>query len=314
MNLRYLTLFVVCLICCVPAAYAQWDAQISQYWVVKPYYNPAFAGATSNLEVTGLHRQQWIGITNAPKTTIISGNMPMKFLGRTHGVGVLVMTESIGLFKNTSFNGQYVYKKKFGKNMLNGGVQLGLFNINFDASKIHIPPGQEGEIEKPTSSGEKSSAFDASIGLSWIAPNYYAGISIAHPLEPTFDIDDTHSSYIAKTYYLTGGYNIQLRNPLYELQPSFLVKSDGVLTQYDVTARMVYNKMFNGGLSWRKDDGFVFLLGITIKGFDAGYAYDLSTSAISKASSGSHELFLRYSMPINLTKGKKNGHKSVRIL
>jgi hypothetical protein len=77
---------------------------------------------------------------------------------------------------------------------------------------------------------------------------------------------------------------------------------------------MVYNNLLNGGVTWRMDDGFVFSLGITFKNFDAGYAYDLSTSAIAKASSGSHELFLRYNMPMKFGKTDKNRHKSIRVL
>lgn len=320
MGLKQILLIIVFSTVGTLSVSAQWDAQISQYWITKTYYNPAFAGETSNLQASALHRQQWIGkggdvkISGAPKTTIISADMPFKFMDRTHGVGMLLMNESIGAFSNTFVAGQYAYKKKFKNNVLNLGVQLGMLNIGFDADKIHIPKDQETEIDVPAVTGDAGSAFDAGLGVSWIAPKYYAGLGIMHILEPTFELSDTYSSYVVRSYYLTGGYNIDLRNPLYELRPSFLLKSDGILTQFEVTARMVYNKMFNGGLSWRKDDGLIFLLGFSHKGFDVGYAYDLSTSEIAKASSGSHEIFLRYSMPIKLNQAKKRGHKSVRIL
>jgi len=313
MKLKYL-LVILFTVACITQAYGQWDAQISQYWRVKTYYNPAFAGSTDELQATVLHRQQWIGIKRAPKTLIVSGDMPLKFMDRVHGVGLLMMNESIGLFSNTLLGGQYVYKKKFKQNTLNVGVQLGIARIGFDAGKIELidPEGQNDDAI-PTLS-DQSSSFDGNLGVSWIAPRYYVGISATHILEPSFEISENSSSYIARTYYFTAGYNIPFRNPLYELQPSVLIKSDAVVTQYDVTARLVYNNMFNGGVSWRKDDGFIFLLGVKYKGFDAGYAYDLSTSEIAKASSGTHEFFVRYSMPIKLNKTDKNRQKSVRIL
>jgi type IX secretion system PorP/SprF family membrane protein len=302
---------------CVPSLQAQWDAQISQYWVTKTYYNPAFAGETKDMQTGILSRQQWVGVDNAPKTFIVFSSMPMSFLGRQHGVGVLAMTESIGLFKNTLMGGQYAYKKKFKNNVLNIGVQVGMSSITFDASQIHIPSDgdyHQTEDEAKPISGEQTSTLDANIGVAWQTPNYYVGFSTSHITEPSFDLGENHTSYIARGYYLMGGYNIKLRNPLYQLQPSFLVKSDLVVTQYDLTARMVYNKMFNGGISWRKDDGFVFLLGVSFKSIDAGYAYDLSTSAIGQVSKGSHEFYVRYNMPINKPKQNKNSHKSVRIL
>ena len=313
MNLRYLLIILFTVACAIPA-YSQWDAQISQYWRAKTYFNPAFAGETENLQATLLHRQQWIGITNAPKTLLVMGDMPLNFLGRVHGVGAIMMTESIGLFSNTMTGAQYTYKKNFkNKGSLNFGVQIGIARIGFDASKIEIVWDEETDDAMPTGD-QQASTFDANFGVTWITPNYYVGLSTTHVTKPSFDLGDNYSSFIARAFYLTGGYNIQFQNSLYELQPSFLVKSDAVVTQYDVTARVVYNKMFNGGISWRKDDGFVFLLGIKYKAFDAGYAYDLSTSEISKASSGTHEFFVRYSMPIKLGKTEKNRHRSVRIL
>lgn len=290
---------------------AQWDAQISQYWKVKTFFNPAFAAEKDSIQATLLHRQQWVGVDNAPKTFIVSADMPVNFLGRKHGVGILAMSESIGLFKNTSVGAQYVYKKRWKKNILNVGVQLGFTSIGFDASKIDKADQEDIEDIGAT---DQTKVFDGNIGVAWVAPNYYIGISSTHITQPSFDVGEDISTYIARTYYFTAGYNLRLGKSLYELQPSVLVKADNTVVQYDATARLVYNKMFNGGVSWRKDDGFVFLLGINIFGIDAGYAYDLSTSDIAVKSKGSHEFFIRYALPIKLSKNGQTSHKSVRIL
>jgi len=294
---------------------AQWDPQVSQYWRTKTYFNPSFAAESDTLQASILHRQQWLGIEKAPKTSIVSADMPLDFLGRRHGVGIVVVTESAGLLRNTTVSAQYAYKKKWKKNTINIGLQAGYASIGFDGAGIEIPKDQT-EYEEWISGKEniQSGRFDAGIGISWQGPNYYLGVSVTHLLEPTFDVDDEITSYVPRTYYFTGGYNIKLRNSLFELQPSVLAKTDGVLFQYDITARAVYNKLFNGGLSWRKDDGFVFLLGINIFGFDAGYAFDLSTSEIAKASNGTHEFFLRYTIPMKKKKSGRYPHKSIRIL
>ena len=85
-------------------------------------------------------------------------------------------------------------------------------------------------------------------------------------------------------------------------------------TEVVVSMRMVYNKQFWGGLSWRKGDAVMITLGGKFKMIEAGYTYDYPISQISKATAGSHEVFIRYSMDINLNKGVKNKHKSVRLL
>ncbi len=295
------------------AVYGQWDAQLSQYWRMKNYYNPSFIGQTDAIESSLLHRQQWVGLTNAPATSLISLNMPIQFLGKDHGVGVIVMNEKIGLFSNTSTLGQYTYKVKFKKGRyLNIGIQGGMMNIDFDASKIHIPDSDyHDKTDIPSAGGDKK--IDAGIGISWITPNYYIGVSASHLWEPSFELDDNTSTYIPRGYYIMAGCNIKLNNPLIELQPSALFKSDAIAHQLDVTAKVEYNKMFSGGISWRKDDGFVFLLGARIRNIEAGYSYDLSTSEIAKVSNGSHELFLRYSIPLEKKKDRSVG-KSIRIL
>ncbi|MDR0824782.1 MAG: type IX secretion system membrane protein PorP/SprF [Prevotella sp.] len=312
MKLNYIILYTLFFVFGTSAVYAQWDTQISQYWRMKNFYNPSFIGENNAIEASLLHRRQWVGIENAPVTSLISLNMPVNFLGKEHGVGALVVNDKLGLFSNTAMMAQYTYKLKLRKDRyLNIGLQAGLMNINFDASGIKIPDDQKEDVELPAVAGDKK--FDTGLGISWITPNYYIGVSATHLLEPRFDIDEEHSSYVARIYYAVGGYNIKLNNPLIELQPSVLFKSDAVTYQVDVTAKIEYNKMFNGGISWRKDDGFVFLLGVRIKSIDAGYSYDLSTSAISKVSNGSHELFIRYSMPVEKKKERHSG-KSIRIL
>ncbi len=290
---------------------AQWDAQVSQYWKVKTFFNPAFGAEKDSIQATLLHRQQWVGVDNAPKTFIVSADMPVNFMGRKHGVGILAMSESIGLFKNTSIGAQYVYKKRWKKNILNVGVQLGFTSIGFDASQID-KAGQE-DIED-IGATDQTKVFDGNIGIAWVAPKYYIGISSTHITQPNFEIGDDITTYIARAYYFTAGYNMRLGKSSYELQPSVLIKADNTVVQYDATARLVYKRMFNGGVSWRKDDGWVFLLGINIFGIDAGYAYDLSTSEISVKSKGSHEFFVRYAMPIKLSKSGQTSHKSIRIL
>jgi len=294
---------------------AQWDPQISQYWRTKTFFNPSFAAESDTLQASILHRMQWLGIPGAPKTSIVSADMPLDFLGRRHGVGIVIMTEKFGDFSNTTVNAQYVYKKRWKKNIINLGLQVGYSSVGFDAGNlVKIDTEQELEDLLPTESS-KSSSIDAGLGISWMGPDYYLGVSVTHLFQPSYEVSEELVVDAVRTYYFTGGYNIRFNNPLFQLQPSALVKTDGHFVQADLTARLVYNRIFNGGLSWRKDDGFVFLLGLNnIFGFDAGYAYDLSTSDISKASRGTHEFFLRYTIPMIKKKSGQYRHKSIRIL
>lgn len=290
---------------------AQWDSNISQYWNMKNFYNPSFIGERDAMEASLLHRRQWVGVENAPVTSIVSLNMPLNLFGKRHGVGMLITNDKFGLYSNTNFMGQYTYKFTFrGNKTLNIGLQGGMFNLNFDASKISIP--KEGGFEQEQATGGSSKVIDAGLGISWITPKYFIGLSVNHLWEPSYEMGEDYKPYIPRTYYLVAGYNINLGNPLLQLQPSAFYRTDGIFHQIDVTARLNY-KIFNGGISWRRDDGFIFSLGVKIRNIEAGYAYDLSTSAIGKVSNGSHEIFLKYSIPLSKSKAR-GALKSIRIL
>ena len=57
-----------------------------------------------------------------------------------------------------------------------------------------------------------------------------------------------------------------------------------------------------------------FMIGGEFKGFILGYSYDLPVTAMLRASSGSHEVFVGYSMKLDLSDKNKTKHKSIRIL
>lgn len=315
--MKRVLLFILLLFSCAGVVRAQYDAQFSQYFMTMGYYNPAYAGTTGELNLTALSRLQWVGIKGAPKSFFINADMPLKYGKTNHGVGLVVFSESIGLFQNTHVAGQYSYKQKLFGGILGIGLQVGIANQSFNGEKVYIPStGEYHQKEDPAIPTSKVSGMglDMNAGLYYTHKKFYAGFGVTHLTEPEIYLDENAYTFIGRAFNLTGGYNIQLKNPLYELQPSVFLKTDMQSFQADITARMVYNKMFNGGLSWRVNESVIVLLGATFGNIQVGYAYDLPTTPILKGSSGSHELMVRYKLKLKKTKTGKNRHKSVRIL
>ena len=300
---------------------AQYDAQLSNYWAAISYYNPGYAGQSGKLEMTALNRQQWLGFDNAPRTMLISADMPFAFLGRTHGVGAIVFSENLGLFNHSIMAGQYAYKKKLFKGDFSAGIQVSKIDESWFGSKVEMKPPEPDDIHEETDDGIpavdiKSSAIDFSLGFFYSRKQWYVGFSVTHLFEPEMKEKEgeTKLVYLPRGYYLMGGCNIQVNNPLLELRPSVFVKSTIQMTQLDISARLFYNKMFYAGLGWRYGDAGIVVLGANIKSYHVGYAYDFPISAIRKGTTGSHEVFLKYSIDVNLNKKTKNQYKSVRIL
>jgi type IX secretion system PorP/SprF family membrane protein len=156
-------------------------------------------------------------------------------------------------------------------------------------------------------------AVDVGFGLYLSSNNYFLGASVTHLNQAAIEFSDLASTYLTRHYYLMGGYNIKLADPLFELQPTALIKTDLAGWQVDVTGRIVYDDKFWGGISYRLDDAVSLLMGLEmLNGLKVGYSFDLVTSAIGYYGFASHEIFVTYS--IDLEKNRSQKYKSVRFL
>jgi type IX secretion system PorP/SprF family membrane protein len=335
-----------CLIFFLPAGLslrAQFDTQLSNYWAAPNYYNPAYAGQSGRLELTGLYRMQWLGVEHAPKSGIVLGEMPLAIMGKNHGVGFSMYNDQIGLFASTVISGQIALRMKLFGGNLNFGLQGGYITEVFDGTKVELLDDDEHGSTDPAipNARMEGSSIDAAFGVYYAdsLKRWYAGLSAMHLFAPALELNENQVLKIPRSYYFTAGYNIQLNNPLLELRPSILLKTTemsslyiaddsleastkpntlkGMLrqTQVDVSLRMVYSKRLWGGLSWRKGESMILMLGGQFKMLEVGYAYDVPLfSDLIRATSGSHELFIKYVVDVNFKKGSKGKYKSVRIL
>lgn len=334
--LRYITLFFVTLAGGLTSA-AQGDALFTQYWAVPTYYNPAAAGDTDNIRLRGDARLQWLGIDNAPRTFFASADMPFKFLEKRFGVGVVLQQESEGLFRNITAEAQIGYKFRALKGEFTAAAQVGFFNEQFRGSEVYIPDDddyhQSADDAIPTRD-LAGYALDLGAGIYYVHPRFKAGLSLLHANSPTVTFTDENNSTTAgtsagesgsetakkyqftarRTLYFTAEGNIPIRNTLFEVLPSVLVRSDFTFTDVAVTGRVRYNKIFSAGIGYRHGDAVSLLLAAEIKGIFIGYSYDYSLSDIARASSGSHELVAGYNLKLDFSEKNRNKHKSIRIM
>lgn len=310
---RYSFLILTMLFAALSSVKAQYDVSFSHYYDMEPYFNPAAVGKESKLNVTGAYAIDFAGFENNPQTAYIAADMPLYFLKNYHGVGVQLLNDKIGLFTHQRLAVQYAYKRKLFGGMLSFGIQAGFLSEDFDGSKLDVEDSGDPALNTTQLSG---SGVDIAAGVYYVHRNWYVGFSAQHVNAPTVKLGDTNELKIDGTYYLTGGYNIRLRNPFLTIKPSVLVRTDGVAYRADVTGRLVYKhdkKMLYCGLSCSPTNSVTALVGGSFHGVNIGYSYEMYTSAISMGN-GSHELFVGYQTDINLTKKGRNKHKSVRIL
>jgi type IX secretion system PorP/SprF family membrane protein len=295
------------------ATNAQYDVSFGHYWAMEPSFNPAAVGKDAKLNFTGAYAIQLAGFEHNPNTMYAAADMPFYALRSYHGVGIQFINDAIGLFSHKRIGLQYAYQPELFGGRLGLGVNLSMLNEKFDGSKLDIDDTKDPLF---TTSPVNGSGFDVGLGLYYRRADWYAGFSIMHLNSPHVELGDKNELDISATYYLTGGYNIQLNHPFLSVQTSVLGRTDGVAYRADVSGRLVYShekRYLYGGLSYSPTNSVTVQLGGIIRGVRLGYSYEIYTSSISFGN-GSHELFIGYQTDINLHKKGRNLHKSVRIL
>lgn len=308
------------------SAAAQADAQFSQYFELPAYYNAAAVGTTDLVKIRAGVRMQWLGIKNAPQTFAGTVDMPFKLLEKRFGVGALIQQESLGLFRNMTLGAQMAYKQPLLKGVLSVGAQVGMLEQSFKGNEVYIPGGDD--FHQPSDDAIprqdiKGNALDLGAGLFYSHPLFWAGLSATHLNSPSVKMnaesgagtsEKNYEFRLGRTFYFMGGSNIKLKNTLFEVMPSILVKTDLTFTGCEATARCRYNKLLTGGVGYRWRDSVYLLFGAEFKNVYLGYSYDIPTTAIIHGSMGSHEIIVGYSMKLDLSDKNRNRHKSIRIM
>ncbi len=292
---------------------AQYDAIFSHYWAMEPSFNPAAVGKDSKLSAVGAYALDFAGFEHNPQTAYIGADLPLYFWKSYHGVGASFMNDKIGLFTHRRISGQYAFKFNLFKGTMSVGLQVGLLTEDFDGSKLDL---EEASDPAFTTSQVSGNAFDAGFGLYYSHKRWYVGVSAQHLTAPTVELGETNELKVDRTYYLTGGYNIKLRNPFLNIPVSVIARTDGSAYRADVTARLVYNndkKKMYAGVTYSPTNSVTAVIGGSFHGINIGYSYEMYTSAINPGN-GSHGLFVGYQTDINLQKKGRNKHKSVRFL
>ncbi|MCZ4244103.1 PorP/SprF family type IX secretion system membrane protein [Pedobacter punctiformis] len=289
-------------------AKSQQDAQYSQYMFNGIYINPAYAGYKEQTNIHSFYRNQWTGITGAPK----SMSLAVDAIANDGNVGLAlqVASDKLGAQSSLSAYANYAYRIKTnsdGSSRLAFGLGLGVIQNGLNGDMLDPLDGGDQYIPVGT---EKQVAPDARAGVFFSNNKFYAG----------FSVDNLIAQYILKNrdlsinfpqpkphYYLTAGMLVPLSAGI-QLKPSFLLKDDrGGPTSLDLNAFVLLaDRIWLGG-SYRtavklyskdylqrdldKKNSIVAMTEIfATPQLRLGYAFDYSLSELQGYSGGSHEI------------------------
>lgn len=272
------------------AAISQQLPHYSQYMINDYVMNPAIGGKNNYFEGISANRYQWIGITDAPRTYILSMNGPLKY---DHmGIGGQLFTDIVGPTRRTGFNMSYAYHAPLtDKLKLSLGLSAGLTQFMVDGQKINLHDAGDLIL---TNALQSVLTPDFSAGFYLYSERFWVGASamqIQQNKLKFFDYMSNTESMMTRHYYGMLGY----RQPLGEdfvLEPSALLKyAKPVPFQFDIGLRAIYKEKFWVGGSFRNRDAIAIYTGYIFReNLMLGYSYDVTTTDLGNYSTGTHEL------------------------
>jgi type IX secretion system PorP/SprF family membrane protein len=240
------------------------------------------------LNITGVHRSQWIGWDGAPTTQFLSIHAP---IAQKHiGIGGNLSYDRIGSRSGFSAMANFAYHLRLNvKDLrLSFGASAGLNGNQYDFNGLVVTdPSDPAFINS-----NRSLSPQFGTGAYLYSKKGYLGFSVPRLLQRSID-GNTSNSIIQRHYYLAAGY-VYTVNSVFDLKPSILMKftkNAPVTIDANVSAHL-YNKFWVGGMfRFKESVGFNASYQINDQ-LMVGYAFDFPFNNLSYKNWGSHEVVI----------------------
>ena len=273
---------------------AQQVPHFSQFWFNDFVINPAVAGTKPYYQAKSNNRYQWVGINDAPKTFILSAFGPEK--NKDMGYGLQLFSDVTGPTSRLGFYGSYAYNLRIKNDIrLSMGISVGMLQYKIDGSQIRLHDSNDQAL------GEETYAEfvpDADFGIMVYGKNWHGGLVAKQLFNYSLDLDDVESlgmNALTTHFFLHGAYRYDIDND-WAVEPFAMLKyMYPTPLQIDFGTRGIWKKMVWLGVSWRSSDAVAIMIGYEYEEqISFGYSYDITTSNLQTASTGSHEIMIGF--------------------
>lgn len=291
----YFLILMVSLFLPVKNLSAQQEDAFAQFMYYKQAINPAQTGSSQGINITGLVRNQWIGLSGAPKWQSLLFSMPL--LNNRVGVGGNIYRHTIGITQITGLDGSYAYRLPVPRGFLSFGLQT---SVRFMQQNFGLVTGtQPIEQDESIPVGLQSKYLpNFGAGVYYESKRAYVGISVPRLLRSNIDFSDKGQLITRETqhYYFMAGATIPL-GEAWELNPQTLWRYlPNAPFDADINLSAIFKKKISGGLSYRiGSETAIVSTGLQLGDhLHLGMAFEASFSDIQKYNSGTAEVIIRY--------------------
>ncbi len=276
------------------AGFAQQRTQSSFNYLNTFNLNKSYAGLDTCSKVFLQHKNQWVGVEDAPANTFLQAHTKLPF---NFGVGLGINHWSAGLL--SQFDASIAIAKHFTlkeKITISPSVNFGYARYTFFADNA-VAFDSDTYLDQSRSS---SNSFYGDLGLLVTYEKLEAGVSIprAFSSNPEFDVTEVDPTFIVENYFNAhASYDFQVKD-IWNIKPMLIyrsIPSNGQML--DIMAAATYNNKIGVALGYRTNSGLLASANYNIKDmFTIGYGYDVGMQRTAGIGSGSHEVLLGFKL------------------
>lgn len=273
------------------SATAQQDPHYTQYFDNMLFINPAYAGSRGMLNMTGIHREQWVGFDGRPRSSTFSIHSPLSY--ESVGLGLTAVNDVVGPMTQTMFyvDASYTLKFKNSKSKLAFGVKGGINLINIGREGLNTGTPDDPKLLQNIRNNVNS---NFGFGIYYHTPSFFLGVSSPKLLEQSYD-EISKTNLERRHYFATIGGVITM-NDKWKLRPSTLVKiTENAPLSVDLTMAAIYNEKLWIGANYRLLAAFGAFVQVQVSPqFKVGFASDFGTQKLRNHNDGTFELMMSY--------------------
>ena len=287
---KVIRIFFILLVFVHFSALGQERPVYSHYWLNPYFINPSLAGKADKIEIHMGHRQQWLGIAEAPVVSFLNFHMP---LDQKMSVGLNAYSFKRGLLTTNNVLLGFGYRAMFGKfHGLRFGISGGLGNNSFDLDKADNP-NDPALANIPL----KSMHLDGQFGVTYYLKDFSLGIALTELFERKFINNESFGGIASnpfKNFTLNARYKFENEDIHIGYEPYLLYEVKNELANYFEAGVIAhFYDAFHFGGSFRQYYGPTVLTGFTfLEKFTLGYAYELALPQKVGIGGGTHEVHL----------------------
>lgn len=283
---------------------AQQDPHFTQYFDNTLFVNPAYAGSKGVMNITGIHREQWIGFDGRPRSSTFSIHSPLNY--ESVGVGFTLVNDEAGPVKQTMMYGDFSYTLRFkdSDHKLAFGLKAGANIINVGTSTLQTTDPNDPKLLTNVTNRVNP---NFGLGVYYHSSKLFAGFSIPKFVQRSYDGLSKTSLEKRHYYFIFGG--VVPVNAQWKIRPSAQVKmTAGAPVSIDLSSAGIYQDKLWFGLMYRVGSAFgVFAQYQITPQFKLGVASDFGTQQIRNYNYGTFEMLASYDFVF-----KKQGIRSPR--